>query len=71
MGLVENFEDPKDYAGAFFDASITGFIGVDHCYNPWANYEQSTKANSLTFSNGFSASVGYDWYFEPIKVWGK
>lgn len=68
-GLVENFKNPKDYAGDFIDVNALKTVGLDHCYNPRKKYENTTKATSISFAfdlkGDLNCGVGFDYYSNP------
>ena len=68
VGLVDNYEQPEDYAKHFIDINAGSSVGLDHCWNPLENHESSTQATSVTFSLGKSYGFGYDYYFDPIPL---
>ena len=68
VGLVDNYEQPEDYAKHFVDINAGSSVGLDHCWNPLENHESSTQATSVTFSLGKSYGFGYDYYFDPIPL---
>lgn len=72
VGLLDDYSDPSDYAGDFYDAFGGSIIGVDHCWSPEGNYFDATKATSITFSSSGGIGFGWDTYSEaiPIFKWG-
>ena len=72
VGIVQNYNSPADYSGPFVDISGGYMVGADYCFDPrWWQGKPATGATSLTF--GFdsspSASIGFDWYFDPIEIY--
>ena len=67
-GLVDNYDDPEDYAEHFVDINIGNKWGVDHCWNPLKPHSKATQATSITFSTGASYGIGYDYYFGPVQI---
>ena len=63
VGIVDNMENPEDYAGPFEDMFAAVNLGIEHCYDPRKPYETATKATTITFSPGFSGGGGHDEYF--------
>ena len=72
VGLLDDYSDPSDYAGDFYDAFGGSIIGGDHCWSPEGNYFDATKATSITFSSSGGFGFGWDTYSEaiPIFKWG-
>ena len=72
VGLVQNLNEPNDYAGSFYDLNAGKGMGIDHCFSPESSYDKATKATSLSFGLGFGYSAGYDYYTAPhiFKKWG-
>ncbi len=72
VGLVANYDDPKDYEKHFVDVNAASNVGFDHCWNPEETYETATQATCVTFSPGLSYGSGYDYYLPAMKIlaWG-
>ena len=64
VGLIDNYDSPGDYGGHFVNGGINIGVGLEHCFDPTKPYNESVKATTVTFSNGFSAYVGYDYYWQ-------
>ena len=67
-GIVDNFDEPTDYAEWFVDANASCYIGFDHCWDPRVSHESATKATAVTFGIGASFGTGVDWYFDPLML---
>lgn len=67
-GLVENYEKPNDYAGPFIGGNMAFCLGLDHCWDPRAEYGVATKATSITFSTGPSFGFGFDYFSKPLQI---
>ena len=72
VGLVDNYNEPKDYSKWFVDMNAGYFLGGDHCWNPNVDYESATKATSVTIGKGYNVGVGVDYYSQPVQIasWG-
>ena len=72
VGIVDCYDEPTDYAGAFIDAFAGYGLGVDHGWSPDYSYPEAPKATSITFSKGLGFGVGYDHYSDPLPIlnWG-
>ena len=68
VGIIDNYEEPQDYAGHFADISAGYNIGIDHCWTPQDGLTHSTQATCITFSPGIGYGVGYDYYSTPLFV---
>ena len=68
VGVVDNFEKPDDFSGEFADVFGGYNLGIDHGVNPNDLYNISTKSTSITFSSGFSAGAGRDYYSQPLTI---
>lgn len=68
VGLVDNFNEPTDYSGDFFDVNACNSVGLDHCCDPTREYATTTRATSITFADGISYGVGYDYYSPPAEL---
>ena len=69
-GVVHNYDEPQDYAGSFVNYAGGHNLGIDRCWSPKDGLFNGTGATSITFSNGLGAGVGYDFYSDPIRLWG-
>ena len=71
-GIVDCYDEPTDYAGAFIDVFAGHGLGVDHCWSPDYSYQEAPKVTSITFSKGLGFGVGYDQYSNPLPIlnWG-
>ena len=67
--MVENFDEPMDYAEWFIDTNVGYTLGIDHCWDPRVDHNSATQATAVTFGSGINAGVGVDWYFSPITLW--
>ena len=71
VGLVDNYDEPEDYAKHFFDINTGYTMGIDHCWNPLENHNSATQATAITFASPasfISYGVGYDYYFNPFPI---
>jgi len=66
VGIIDNYDDPQDYAGHFADVSAGYNVGIDHCWTPQDGIKDSTQATSITFASGGSFGTGYDYYSNPV-----
>ena len=62
-GIVKNYVNEGDYAGPFVDMGASYYGGVDICYDPRNDIENTVKAYSLTFGNNIGGYYGYDYYY--------
>ena len=63
VGIVEGYENEGDYSGPFVNmgAYCKGF-GIDHCYDPRKDHDDTVRAYSATFGSGTGGYVGLDKY---------
>lgn len=65
VGVVNNYQGPGSYAKWFANGGANVGIGGDYCYNPFTEEgEVPVSATTLTFSSGYSAYVGLDYYWK-------
>lgn len=67
-GVVRNYVNEGDYAGPFIDMGAGYYGGLDVCYDPRNNIDNTVKAYSLTFGNNIGGCYGYDYYWYAGSV---
>lgn len=68
VGMVHNYEEPKDYEGPFADYSVGNNVGIDRCWSPKDGIVGGSGATTITFALGVSYGVGYDHYGPAIML---
>lgn len=68
VGMVENYENPGDYAGPFVGYNAALMLGGEHCWNPEKKYGVGTMSRSVTFSGGLGLGVGIDYFSNPYQI---
>ena len=67
VGIVQNFDDPSDYAGIFYDVNLGYNGGLDYCFGPLSDGSR-VNALSMTFGSGYNFGARIDYYFGPCTL---